>query len=482
MSSAPTRSSTTSISPPLKIVPMKSASKSLGNSPRTPPPSKLIPPTNTNLVPIVDVPRPDQSTTVNSLLGTDPSNCEKPATIARTAGESFSPNRVKQRLNHRQYSPAVLTKIICVATAAPSFEEAAKILTITTDLVISSRHIQTLSAEVGEELEEQRTTRTREYRDRPLNTPPNDASPPIPLAAMMIDGGRMQTRKPGHGPGVHEPAWRENKTAILLRMTHAPSATDPHPDLPICFAHPLGTVPEPRLVADSATDESPVLKPQILFRTGLATLGNSEEFGWMAAAAAEERGFFSAAARAFACDGQAYNWTIHRRHFTSFEPILDFVHLSEHVHSAARAANRPGERWVAMCWRGRVSDVLSEIAEHLSCLTPPLDPSNEPEHPWCVLSREQGYLTNNQERMDYPRYRKSGLPITSSPVESWVKQLNQRVKGSEKFWNDDENAEAILQLRSAWLGDDEALKTHLENRPGHPHARPRAETRSSMAA
>ena len=122
------------------------------------------------------------------------------------------------------------------------------------------------------------------------------------------------------------------------------------------------------------------------------------------------------------------------------------------------------------------------MAKRLSRLTPPVDPDEEPEHPWCVLSREHGYLTNNQHRMDHPRYRREGLPFTSSPIESWVEQLNQRVKGSEKFWNDDENAEAILQLRSAWLGDDEALTNHLKNRPGHSAARPRGRPYSSMAA
>lgn len=69
---------------------------------------------------------------------------------------------------------------------------------------------------------------------------------------------------------------------------------------------------------------------------------------------------------------------------------------------------------------------------------------------------------NNRHRMDYPRYRREGLPITSSPIESWIKQVNQRVEGSEKFWNDDANAEAILHLRSAWLSDDEALRADAE--------------------
>jgi len=84
--------------------------------------------------------------------------------------------------------------------------------------------------------------------------------------------------------------------------------------------------------------------------------------------------------------------------------------------------------------------------------------------------------------MDYPRYRCAGLPITSRPVESWGKQRNQRVKGSEKFWNNNENAEAMLRLRVAWLSGDDELTKHLENRSGHPYARPRRLKPASKAA
>lgn len=298
----------------------------------------------------------------------------------------------------------------------------------------------------------------------------------------MVDGGRMQTRKPGRGPGVHDASWRETKTALLLRMTNHPSQVDPQPELPACFAHPLGALAEPALIADFAPAADEPKPREILFRTGLATLGNSGDFAWQAAAAAENRGFFSARAKAFVSDGQAYNWSIQRSHFASFEPILDFVHAAEHIHKAAASAEVPGESWVEACWQGRVTELISKIADHLSRLTPPIDPDAEPDHPWCMLRREHGYLTNNQERMDYPRYRREGLPITSSPIESWIKQLNQRVKGSEKFWNDDENAEAILQLRTAWLSDDEELTTHLNTRPGQTPARPRNPQNSLEAA
>jgi hypothetical protein len=38
------------------------------------------------------------------------------------------------------------------------------------------------------------------------------------------------------------------------------------------------------------------------------------------------RNFFGAARRAFLADGREANWTLWRRHFPTFEPILDFIH------------------------------------------------------------------------------------------------------------------------------------------------------------
>ena len=71
------------------------------------------------------------------------------------------------------------------------------------------------------------------------------------------------------------------------------------------------------------------------------------------------------------------------------------------------------------------------------------------------------YLTNNQSRMDYPRYRREGLPLTSSLMESLVKEINWRVKGSEKFWNDPDGATPMLALTAAALSDDSRLESAL---------------------
>ena len=79
--------------------------------------------------------------------------------------------------------------------------------------------------------------------------------------------------------------------------------------------------------------------------------------------------------------------------------------------------------------------------------------------------------------MDYPRYRRLGLPVTSALMESLVKEVNYRVKGTEKFWNDPSGAEAILQVRAAALCDDDRLARYLARRPGCSYYR-----RSTAAA
>jgi hypothetical protein len=76
--------------------------------------------------------------------------------------------------------------------------------------------------------------------------------------------------------------------------------------------------------------------------------------------------------------------------------------------------------------------------------------------------------------MDYPRYRRAGLPVTSSWVESLVGEFNGRVKGRDKYWNRSAGAEAILQVRAAVLSEDGRLARYFAERPGNPYRRRQA--------
>ncbi|MGE3999889.1 MAG: hypothetical protein AB7I48_06720 [Planctomycetaceae bacterium] len=88
-----------------------------------------------------------------------------------------------------------------------------------------------------------------------------------------------------------------------------------------------------------------------------------------------------------------------------------------------------------------------------------------------IVATSLGYLKHNAPRMNSPDYRRRGLPVTTAWMESLVKQINSRVKGTEMFWNDPHGAEAILQIRAAALSEDDRLNSHPQTRPGSPFTR-----------
>src|SRR5258707_9899781 len=101
-------------------------------------------------------------------------------------------------------------------------------------------------------------------------------------------------------------------------------------------------------------------------------------------------------------------------------------------------------------WQGRVSEVLTGLTACQERLGRP-PPEAEPHDPRQLVKETLTYLTNNASRMDYPRYRRLGLPVTSSWVESLVGEFNARVKSWNKWFNRGEEVEAVLQVRAAVL-------------------------------
>ncbi|MDY3558859.1 LysR family transcriptional regulator, partial [Gemmata sp. JC673] len=81
-------------------------------------------------------------------------------------------------------------------------------------------------------------------------------------------------------------------------------------------------------------------------------------------------------------------------------------------------------------------------------------------------AQARSYLGNNRDRMNYPRYRREGLPTTSSLVESLVGEINARVKSTQKHWTRPAGAEPILQVRAAVLSQDDRLPRFFAQRPG----------------
>jgi len=376
---------------------------------------------------------------------------------------------------------------VLAAAHVDSFPTAALVLRKLGDVRITGRGLNKTAAKIGAELAQQRDDRTEAYFQQPLPKQHAQPTTPISLACVSVDGGRMQTRTESLGPGVHEAHWRETKNALFSRMKSDCFAGDPHPELPACFAdrkrmksllsglgESAATCAEENGVAPQQLTKEEDWRPERLFRTCLSSLASSDSFGRMMEAEADARGFYHARKKAFVSDGLPYNWTIQQRHFRQFTPILDFVHAVERLYEAARCLHDDVEerwedylRWTSACWSGQIEQVLVELKSRQTVLGIP-PKGCEKTDPRKVFADAIGYFENNASRMNYPKYRQCGLPTTSALMESFVKELNARVKGTEKFWNDGASGEAILQLRAAALCDDDRLSRFLDNRPGHP--------------
>jgi hypothetical protein len=106
-------------------------------------------------------------------------------------------------------------------------------------------------------------------------------------------------------------------------------------------------------------------------------------------------------------------------------------------------------------WSGEVATILPELEERsLELGSPPSECTNT--DPRKLVFESLRYLKNNAEKMRYDDYRRQGLQIMTSAVESIIKMINRRVTGSEKFWSEP-GAEAILQLRADYLSETKSM-------------------------
>lgn len=398
----------------------------------------------------------------------------------------------------------MVDKVVSANAEHKSAAKAKRMLWKLAEISVSVPHIMELTAEIGQELHDHLQQQARAHADQELQ--PQHAEAPA-LVTVSVDGGRIMTRADA-GRGVHQQAWKETKNACLLTMSSSTSQEDPHPQLPTCFtnqayveklvrevhASVTGQTPkggETRSLPEAPDDEpaaspeqSPSGKrvpaatrkkkswlPQRLVRTCLSSMACSDDFGPLVAGEAQRRGFYQATRRAFLGDGQAWNWTLHERHFSSFVAITDFVHPLGYVYDAAKILD-PAEPWPVYlraseaCWQGRVSDFLTELRDWQTAHPTPAHEKLPDHDPRAIVQSTVTYLENNQARMNYPQYRRDGLPVSSAMIESLIKEVNYRVKGTEKFWNRPKGADHILHVRAAALGDDDRLSQWILNRPG----------------
>lgn len=371
-----------------------------------------------------------------------------------------------------------------LAIRLPAFRAARDSIAETLEVELTTKRVERLTVRIGQRRVAEREADILAWETQPLvaklAAPAGVKAPAV--VCVSPDGGRMQRCDLPEEARSH---WCETKIGALMELKPNPQDSDPCPQIPDTFlelggidklareikrAAPKGAVfqrveesqaPTPPDAEGPAERHAAIVaeSPTIESRHVVASLVDSERFGKLLAAQAWFLGFAAALLKAFVADGQASNWTIWERHFKHLEfvPILDFIHALTYVYSAAMAGRSTAEgwpiyvRWITWVWQGHVSEVIHELVARTSELGPPPVDAGETD-PRQIVAGTLTYLRNQQSRMAYPEYRRLGLPITSSPIESTVKQINYRVKGSEKFWTH-AGGEAILQLRADHLSD-----------------------------
>jgi len=401
----------------------------------------------------------------------------------------------------------VLKKIEYAGGNGRSFESAADSLGRLAECPISARHVERLTERLGRERAAERDRASAAMEARTLRA---DYKQPPAVAVVMLDAGKAQFRQEGAGPGAHGPHWGDTKVACLQTYSDVAYDNDPQPQPPEAFldagrverlcremervrgAGGAGKTPTGKAAADKAAagkaaagkaaQEPPRKKkrkkrkkdhrPERLVRTVVATTAGVEAFGWMASAEAMRRKMYAAPKRAVVGDGGNWVEPLGQLHFAGWEQVLDFLHLLVHLFAAARLAYAGDaaaawglyERMLRDAWGGRAAAVIDTLAAQLQRLAADGPAGRDARR---VVELTLGYVQRNRERMDYPRYRRMGLPVNSSLVESLIKQVNLRVKGTEQFWTDG-GLEAVLQVRAAYLSEDGRAEAFHDRRPRGP--------------
>jgi len=397
-----------------------------------------------------------------------------------------------------EQTPAVLQKVTIAAARDRSYAVASRNLRDLAELTISAKQCQRIAIRIGNErLDEQQQSIDR-YTAASIPEQQHGQSDDAPAngwsgraAVIQGDGGRAQIRDSLWGQDKPSDKkhrwWRETQAGVLQTYQSTPSAVDPHPEVPQCLRDPLWIIPKVNEIhrsngspgdcdesnhgapTDNSTSpgQSPraqstveISKPSRkdrtrwssgdpLVQTIVATRQGYDHLGLALAAEAYRRGFNKAKVKAFMGDGLKVNWSLWATHFSHYTPIVDIMHALAYVYGGAIACCGRIEdgwqlyvQWLEWTWGGDVDRVITAMKGQAA------DQEDVPED----LRRAITYLRNNASRMQYAHYRREGLPVTTSPVESAQKQINERIKGTEKFWQDD-SLEPLLQLKADDLSE-----------------------------
>jgi len=451
---------------------------------------------------------------------------QEPQRFCKRCRKAFFPQSRMLGIDLGHYSNSMLDLITYSGANKLSFREASVDLRKMSGQTVHEKQVERLTKRIGLERIAERQAEIDYYVGLPLTTRCEEMPDGVEalaenqVAVIMVDAGMLQLRDVPEEPGESEESsalaametetfeeddddqekpsgrhWREDKVGRADVVESVVSENDPHPEIPKTFIDfkrvskiVRGLKKSAALRAEEETEaelsvesQSPAESedapekveyrgPKLEKQRVVASRQSWPNFAVMMACTAWMLGFAKAARKAFVADGARAIWRVWQSRFSSYVPILDFIHALSYVYSAAKAVGGNCEaegwrlyvQWITWVWQGNVAAVIDQLQHRQNELGTPEKGESETTVR-SVVAKSLRYLKNNQDKMKYSEYRKQGLPLVSSLVESMVKQIGRRVKGTEKFWGED-GAEAILQLRADYLSDGDVMENFWTRR------------------
>ena len=199
-------------------------------------------------------------------------------------------------------------------------------------------------------------------------------------------------------------------------------------------------------------------RPLLLRRAYCATSRGIHPFRVMVWALCVAWGMRSAHRLVILGDGADWIWNFSRERFhqtladgTVHMPIeiLDYYHATENLTKArdsifrdpqGKAAQTWYERWREAIWKGRVEDLIVELAKRTKRAETPKERDE--------LRVRTEYFRTHSGRMNYPQYLAMGLPIGSGAIEGTCKNLIKgRMACVGQRWGVEEGIEQMTALR-----------------------------------
>jgi hypothetical protein len=327
----------------------------------------------------------------------------------------------------RQRTSAGLARWEADLAGRTTFREAAELLETLAGVHVGSETVRTQAERVGTEVEGQQ--RRAMAQVQATQEPPSELPHQPAPGRLVVEADGVQVRYRDLGPDGSP--WHEVKLGIVGGWTG--SRPDAHLQDASYVAAREKAAPFARRLGTEA-----------------ARRGALDIVGWHGRAA--DGGGHEAVLRPVVVLGDGAKW-IWDEVAASFcgerTEIVDWWHSAEHLWDLSKALHGEGTPEAA-AWASYAKHLVWHHGPLplLALLRDMVPPTGEAQK---VLQRERGYFTTNAQRMQYPLFRKHGLPVASGAVEGGAKHLvQQRMKRAGMRWSE-LGARAILHLRCASL-------------------------------